>query len=565
MRNYYGINLDEQRAALLAFEEAKPLIENVIKRADAALGQEYSALKFSDYMLFSKTGDRTTFQLPYFVRRNNCSYLAMAYWLTEDEKYKEPLEDLIIHICDEYSWCLPAHSLIWDPKTTNQMLHELDLHQGETGRMLTDIYLMVGEKLHYLVKDRIEYEVKRRVIESFKHKEFHWLKPTCKTNWASVCAGAALVAFMGFGTKEEIDSVLPALSQAIEHFLMGIGDDGCCMEGCSYWNYGFEYFVIFARLMLVYTNGEVNYFKRDKVKAIATFIQKARLTETKTISFSDCVPDFSFSPGLLSYLKTLYPDDVKLPSLKYGTRQGNIFAAKDLLWLSADYKEDPFGEGCFYLENAEWYIARYKKYSFAAKGGYNAEPHNHNDIGSFSLVTADGNMPLADLGAGEYTAFTFDPNYRYKMIEHASFGHSVPIINGKYQMFGAEYRTKNAKAYGNSFSFDMEGAYEEGLITRLNRRFELFPDRIILTDTAEYSPETESITERFVSTEKPTLSDGAVDFSGIKLLYDKEKFDAKLTEDSFINHYVKKTNVYLIDVLPKKEKETEFKFEIIIE
>ncbi len=564
MKNYYGINLDEQRAALLSFEGAKPLIEKVIKRADEAIGQEYGALKFSDYMLFSKTGDRTTFQRPYFARRNNCSYLAMAYWLTDDEKYKTPLEDLIFHICDEYSWCLPAHSLIWDPKNTSQVLHEVDLHQGETARMLTDIYLLVGEKLHFLVKDRIEYEVRRRIIESFKYKEFHWLKPSCKTNWASVCAGAVLIALMGFGTKEEIDALLPSLSQAIEHFLLGFGDDGCCMEGCSYWNYGFEYFVIFARLMLVYTNGEVNYFKRDKVKAIATFIQKARLTETKTISFSDCVPDFSFSPGLLSYLKTLYPDDVKLPSLKYATRQGNIFAAKDLLWFSSDYKEDPLDEGIFYLEDAEWYIARYKKYSFAAKAGHNAEPHNHNDIGSFSVVTADGSMPLTDLGAGEYTAFTFDLNYRYKMLEHASFGHSVPIINGKYQIEGEKYRSKNAKATENTFSFDMEGAYEEGLITRLSRRFELFPDRILLTDTAEYSSRTESITERFVSTEKPTPREGVVDFSGVKLLYDKEKFEATVTEDSYIHHSVKKVDVYLVDLVPKREKETEFRFEIVI-
>lgn len=39
----------------------------------------------------------------------------------------------------------------------------------------------------------------------------------------------------------------------------------------------------------------------------------------------------------------------------------------------------------------------------AAKGGHNGESHNHNDLGTF-VLEAEGEEPLADLGAGEYTA-----------------------------------------------------------------------------------------------------------------------------------------------------------------
>ncbi|MFF5249487.1 hypothetical protein ACFY3V_34860 [Streptosporangium sp. NPDC000095] len=39
----------------------------------------------------------------------------------------------------------------------------------------------------------------------------------------------------------------------------------------------------------------------------------------------------------------------------------------------------------------------------AAKGGYNVESHNHNDVGPF-IVALDARPVLVDVGVGEYTA-----------------------------------------------------------------------------------------------------------------------------------------------------------------
>ena len=43
---------------------------------------------------------------------------------------------------------------------------------------------------------------------------------------------------------------------------------------------------------------------------------------------------------------------------------------------------------------------------FGAKGGFNAESHNHNDVGS-CVMYFDGKPCLIDLGREEYTAKTF--------------------------------------------------------------------------------------------------------------------------------------------------------------
>ena len=65
------------------------------------------------------------------------------------------------------------------------------------------------------------------------------------------------------------------------------------------------------------------------------------------------------------------------------------------------------------------------------------EPHNHNDVGSFLYYIGDEEI-ISDLGAGEYTKKYFGPE-RYEILCNSSRGHSVPVIEGKYQCAGREY------------------------------------------------------------------------------------------------------------------------------
>ncbi len=564
MKTYYGVDFDKQREKLLNSEIAKPLIKALLEKADLALTKTYEALKMTEYMLFVETGDRTKFERKYFERRDDCSYLSIAFWLTEDEKYVKPLIDGVFRICDEFTWCVPAHAELPSNPSIELIQTQIDLFQAETGRLLTDIDALVGEKLPYYVKERISTEVRKRIIEPLKVRGFWW-HINCNNNWAAVCAGGVGVGLLHYGTEAEINHYLPRLYQAMENFLGGYNDDGCCMEGYAYWNYGFGYFVIFAKMILDYTNGEVNYFEREKVKNIATYVKKIRMGRSKIASFSDGGSTFTFSPGLMSYLKELYPDEVSLPALELGTTKGNVYSMKEFLWFNVDYKEDEYKTETSYFEGAEWFISRSDNFSFAAKAGNNDEPHNHNDIGSFMIVTNNDDIPLADFGCGVYNAFTFRPDYRYKMIQNSSAGHSVPIINGEFQKVGREYSANNVKALDNLFSFDMEGAYEEGLVNKLHREFEVKEKSVVLCDTVEYSDKTESITERMVSWTKPEIYDAYVDLKTAKIKFDAKKYTVSFKEDSFRNHA--NTNdvpVYLIDFIPKTEKETKFEFEIVI-
>ncbi|RRJ97380.1 hypothetical protein Ga0100231_002195 [Opitutaceae bacterium TAV4] len=75
----------------------------------------------------------------------------------------------------------------------------------------------------------------------------------------------------------------------------------------------------------------------------------------------------------------------------------------------------------------------------AAKGGNNAESHNHNDVGNF-IVYHDGLPILIDVGRGTYTRRTFAPEERYTLWNACSDWHNVPTIGGRTQPPGKQFR-----------------------------------------------------------------------------------------------------------------------------
>ena len=123
----------------------KPMVDFVKKKADEFLDMPEELLKFSDYNIYYITGSRKEYEKVYFRRRGMLNSYAFLYLITEEEKYKTALEDIIWAICDEYSWALPAH-MENDVPVANQKVW-IDLFAAETGFALSEIYDILGEKL----------------------------------------------------------------------------------------------------------------------------------------------------------------------------------------------------------------------------------------------------------------------------------------------------------------------------------------------------------------------------------------------------------------------------------
>lgn len=559
--NFLDIDIEEKRKKLLNSVQAKKFTDEIIASADDAIIEEIPPLKMSDYMLFFKTGNRSTFEKKYFKRRNNLSHIMQAFWLTEDEKYLTPLVDYIGYVCDEFTWCIPMHSKLTQ-FPVQDAIERVDLFQAETTRLFAEIIMCVGEKIPNYIKERMEIEVRRRIFAGFAKGASFWWEKT-EMNWATVCAAGCVIAALTFGTDEEQKEYIKRFAPCLDAYLRGIEDDGACKEGPSYWAYGFGNFVLLAQILKINSNGKINYFDDPKVKKLSLYPQKMRMSKTKTAAFSDGIEDFNFKIGLMSFLKSVY-DEIELPEIERGTCKGNIDSVIELLWFDENYIAGEDRNETHFFEDSHWYVKKTEKYSFAGKGGNNYEPHNHNDIGSF-MITVGEDVFISDLGCGEYTKETLSYDTRFGYIQNGSQGHSVPIINGEYQCLGEEYKAKNVCANDSFFELDIEDAYAKGIINKINRRFEFNESSVKLSDTFEFSPITKTVTERFISKIEPQMGEGFFDLGVGKIKFDAERYESKLSVEQFVAHNAIDTvTVYLMDIVAKNsEKVFEIEFEII--
>ena len=489
-------------------------------------------LKYRDFKMFWTTGNRSTYERTYFTRRlalDSSALLALIY--PEEEKYLERLMDQIYAICDEYTWCLPAHQGALEENNNIR----IDLFAAETGFALSEIYTMLEDRLEPLIKNRIIAEVDRRIIKPITASEYYGWWEHGKANWTAVCMGSVAGTFMLMRPDLAVN-MIDRFNTSMDHYLSGFNDDGMCLEGCGYWHYGFGFFTVYADMVRTFTEGKVDFFKRPKVKAVATFLQKMFLSGKASVSFSDGGRACSYHLGLCHYLKNEYPDDVVVykPEYSYNYDGCGRFCLqlRSATWLNEDFYYNPAPDNVsseYYAADSEWFIKRTSCYGFAVKGGTNAEPHNHNDVGTFAFAK-DGEQMIMDLGAGSYTRQYFQGE-RYTFLEADSRGHNLPIINGTVQFAGKEAAAKDTKVENGVFSTDIAGAYKVEGLNSIKRSFSFTEETVTLTDEFDYTGEGEII-DRLVSFHDiEKIEDGKIKIKGAIVEYDPDKYELTIEKE----------------------------------
>lgn len=544
----------------------RQFVEPVRDYAESEIKKPTPELKYSAFRLFRETGDRTLFEESYFNIRGRLNAFAFMYILYREEKYKTALEDCIWSICDEYSWAVPAHIVYEMPMEDQQTW--IDLFAAETGSALSEILSLVGEDLSESVVTRAKKEIRRRIIDPYVSHKHNYFWETVTNNWAAVCAGSVGVTMFYEASGEEVETVLPRLCATMDCFLSGFYDDGCCLEGLSYWNYGFGFFTYFADMLKKYTNGGKDLFAFPKVRAIAQFQQNMLIGKTHCVSFSDAGSRFSSFPGLSSYLYNKF-DEVSMPPVstfsKFGSDHCHRWLAfiRNFSWLEPSVLHGKVGAEYVYYKDAQWYIRNTEKFSFAAKGGTNSESHNHNDLGSFIFISEDKQI-LNDFGSGLYTRQYFS-ELRYTYLVTSSRGHSVPIINGKYQSEGEQYRAGELNVSRDVFEIDLTKGYDDESLSEFTRRFDILDNGIKITDRFNFVKKPSELTERFFTCIRPEITEDAVIIENCRLTADFSMYNVKITEERFEAHSDAKSLqiAYLIDFEVKKpEKTNDFVFEV---
>lgn len=534
------------------------LREPLLRYWEAEGSADIPSLSYSAYRRFHYDGDRDTYEKPYFARRRALAAVAvLALIYPEREEYLVKLMDLIYAVCDEYTWCLPAHQT---ELGVNNNRH-IDLFAAETGMCLSEIYTLLGDRFEPLIADRIRVEIDRRIIQSFLDTSFFWER--VGMNWAAVCMGSVSCTFM-LMRPDLCADLEERFCSAMKFFLGGFGADGVCEEGFSYWCYGFGFFTVWADMIRTFTEGRVDWFKLDKVKAVAPFLSRMYLTEGCTVSFADAGRTGRYNVGILHYLKGEYPDDVVIPDPAYselmdGCGRWCTFL-RSFSWMEPDYatgEKIGGGEMTYYAPSVNWLVKRGERYSFAAKGGHNAEPHNHHDIGSF-ILAKDGRQILTDPGGGVYTRQYFTPAIRYDGVACGSRGHSVPFFGteadraekGKhygYQKDGKQFRAADVVCDGDTFSMDLAPAYGETFVRKVLRTFTFGESGFTLRDEFDADGGI-PITDRFVSLSPFTVEEGKAVTDLATLTFDPDLYEVSTS----VGDFRPDTPVYFLDLTLKE-------------
>ncbi len=533
-----------------------PLLAHTKELWERTCTDPIPVLPYEDRMLFYVTGDRKKFETPYFNRRNSLSAAALlALVYPEETSYLDYVQRMLWAICDEYSWAVPAHTK-GDPDADYA---EIDLFNAETAFALAEIAYVLGDRLDARVQTRVRAEVRRRIFDPFLAR-VQWYE-SLDSNWAAVCAGNVGGAMLYFDPAL-FERCLPRFLRSMKLFLGGFSEEGICMEGTSYWTYGFSNFAWFADLLAAHTNGRIDLFDDPRAKLIATYMQKSFLKGNTTVSFSDGTRAGRVFDSLQYYLACRYPDAVHLlPREVCILAFGNVKWAslvRAFLYLPPVDAERRLSRENYDFPTAGQVIVNAEKYSLFIKAGHNAEQHNHNDVGSFILST-DAGQVFCDLGSGLYTRQYFRSEDRYSILCNSSLGHSVPIVNGAPQLQGKQY-AGSISHKGDCITVEMAEAYGQNGLTRLTRTLIHEKNGIRLTDAVAGDA---CITERFVTTMEPLAEGDCVRVANVCLSFDPSACALTVKRELHLTHSGAEERVYCLDFeLCKGVREASFTFSV---
>lgn len=472
-------------------------------------------LSFTAFAEYFRSGSRLAYENEYFHRRTLLRDFALKAWLGDDGALKR-LENIMRAVCSERTWVLPAHLDSIQSET-------IDLFAAETSQTLTEIISLLDERISDKTVQMCISEVKKRVLDPFINRSEPYNWESMKNNWCAVCGGCVgMTALYLTEDGETLKSITDSLKHTFDSYISSFAEDGACLEGLYYWNYGMMYFTAFLDLykQRIGKDFPVNI---GKVRKMADFARKCCISDGITVSFSDGYESDRIYSGLSCRLNKMY--GVSAVESEYissfsGDGCGRwCRAVRDIAWTEVQAEE--IQKENTILPDSQWALLRGEGMSVAFKGGNNGEPHNHNDVGSI-IAVKNGEALLCDIGAGEYTSEYFSDR-RYNIFCNRSMGHSVPIINGCEQKAGSEYASCGFFADGGMAGADISGAYGIAYLRECVRAVRCDGDKAEIEDKFILDEETE-ITERFI-----TRRAAVAESNGVKIMSDGKQIASLIT------------------------------------
>jgi hypothetical protein len=505
---------------------AEPVRKDLIANGEKYLRYQWPSLPATLFLEYAREGNRSRYEHEHFARRTALTDLIVAECVEGQGRFLDDIANGVWAICEESFWGVPAHvgaqkagSGLPDPAEP-----VVDLFAAETGESLAWTCYLLGEQLDRvspMIRKRITHEITRRILTPcLEREDFGWMgfsggrvnnwNPWCNSNWL---ACALLVE----PDESRRIAAVAKIVRSLDYFFDAYDDDGGCDEGPGYWSRAGGSLFDCLELLRSATNGAIDVYDRPLVKEIGRYIYRVHVAGDYFVNFADASAKAS-PPGELLY--------------RYGQRIGDDKLAAFGAFMFAKSRGEGFSSGGGYtvgrylpeifnaaelakvqgkpalvrdvwLSGIQVMTARCKEgtadgFFLAAKGGHNAESHNHNDVGNF-IVYRDGRPILIDVGVETYSRKTFS-SQRYEIWTMQSAYHNLPTINGVMQSPGRQFAAKDVRYRANDrfaeLRLDLAGTYpKEAHVESWVRTLQLYRgEDILLADSYALEQPVDEIT-----------------------------------------------------------------------
>ena len=519
-----------------------------VKQELCAWGDEalagYPPLTATQYLAFSRTGDRQVFEKPYFARRKLLIGATLAECVLNDGAHLDAIIDGLWAICEESSWVVSAHCDSRHLMSRPMQEHPLpevtdpyiDLFSAQTAATLSFVLYFMEDRLDAVtprIARRVRRELETRILHPFEiHDDFWWMGMIRRdmNNWTPWILSNVLYTVLLIERDGVRRCELTARAmRMLDSYLAVMPEDGGCDEGAGYFNVAGASLLDCLEAIHEATDGRVSFYDEPHIREIGAYPLKAHVSGPYYLNFADCdvKPMLDAMPIVRYGLRTQNPAltalGVSIRRMKGAhvrvedTPQMNrvLYSIFDSVPEVDAPEEPPF----MAMPDLQVYAWRFGGLYAAIKGGCNAESHNHNDVGTF-VVYVDGEPAIVDMGNKVYTAKTFSPE-RYTIDNTRSRNHNVPLIGEIEQHEGREYAARGVSGSALGVSMDIAGAYPaQAKVKRLVRSLVPGSACVQLQDEIELE-EAQSVTWVFMLRQRPELAPGAVRFGPLVLRHDQ--------------------------------------------
>lgn len=548
----------------------------LIQKGEAALNYEWKVIKATDYLEFDRSGNRKIMEDPYSANRTALYNLVLAELAEGKGRFINQIVNGVWFSCEMTSWSLSAH--IAREQTEKIALpsykeHIIDLYVGDFASFLAWTHYFLKDELDRIspmISARLRKNIQDRILDPYMNRSNFWWQAfnstseTMVNNWNPWCNFNVLICNMLLeNNPDKLANAVYRTMVSVDKFINYTNEDGACEEGPNYWGHAAGRLYDYLQILSYGTGGKISIFNQPIIQNMGEYIAKSYVGNGWVVNFADASAKIKAEKGVIfrygkavksvemqQFASYLYDVDNKA---SYYYSNNDIFRTLENLGSHNELtKTLPImsqAKLTWYPQTEFCYIQNKSGLFLAAKGGYNNESHNHNDMGSFILYV-DKTPVFIDAGVGTYTRQTFSDE-RYSIWSMQSNYHNLPMINGVSQAYGAQFRSRNVHfdQRNKRLTLDLAKAYPaEAAVEKWQRTYQLeLNGGLIIQDEFKLIQAKKLNQINFMTWGKPDVSNPGViaiekDGAKVKLFYNASQF--KATVETIQLSDIKFTNVW---------------------